>query len=184
MKVSRKVARRSHRSRYSSVSRRRLRSKKSRSGYKKKHAKTQRGGARSRKYGHKRGKRFHRGGAGVDLGSILLEYKKNDGKFLTSSDTKMFRLRFFKENDELYLTRCSGNTNKSCDSIDASSLMLLLKQANLELFNFIDEKSNTPLILTPPPYSVSDTSYTFFSNLLNKTSFNSIIYAMTNLRPE
>lgn len=62
MKVSRKVARRSHRSRYSSVSRRRLRNKKSRSGYKKKHAKTQRGGARSRKYGHKRGKRFHRGG--------------------------------------------------------------------------------------------------------------------------
>ena len=46
MKVSRKVARRSHRSRYSSVSRRRLRNKKSRSGYKKKHAKTQRGGAR------------------------------------------------------------------------------------------------------------------------------------------
>jgi len=60
MKISRKVARRSH----SSISRRRLRSKKSRSGYRKRHAKTHKGGARSRKYGHKRGKRFHRGGEG------------------------------------------------------------------------------------------------------------------------
>ena len=58
MKVSKKVGRRSR----SSISRRRLRNKKTKSGYKKKHAKTQRGGARSRKYGHKRGKRFHRGG--------------------------------------------------------------------------------------------------------------------------
>jgi hypothetical protein len=61
MKVSRKVGRRKH-SRSSSISRRRLRNKKSRSGYKKRYGKTQRGGARSRKYGHKRGKRFHRGG--------------------------------------------------------------------------------------------------------------------------
>ena len=61
MKVSRKLGRRKH-SRSSFVSRRRLRNKKSRSGYKKRYAKTQRGGARSRKYGDKRGKRFHRGG--------------------------------------------------------------------------------------------------------------------------
>jgi len=61
MKVSRKVGRRKH-SRCSFVSRRRFRNKKSRSGYKKRYAKTQRGAARSRKYGHKRGKRFHRGG--------------------------------------------------------------------------------------------------------------------------
>lgn len=61
MKVSRKVGRRKH-SRSSSISRRRLRNKKSKSGYKKRYGKTQRGGARSRKYGHKRGKRFHRGG--------------------------------------------------------------------------------------------------------------------------
>ena len=61
MKVSRKLGRRKH-SRSSFVSRRRFRNKKSRSGYKKRYAKTQRGGARSRKYGHKRGKRFHRGG--------------------------------------------------------------------------------------------------------------------------
>ena len=61
MKVSRKVGRRKH-SRSSSISRRRLRNKKSRRGYKKRYAKTQRGGARSRKYGDKRGKRFHRGG--------------------------------------------------------------------------------------------------------------------------
>ena len=61
MKVSRKLGRRKH-SRSSFVSRRRLRNKKSRSGYKKRYAKTQRGAAGSRKYGHKRGKRFHRGG--------------------------------------------------------------------------------------------------------------------------
>ena len=61
MKVSRKVGRRKH-SRSSSISRRRFRNKKSRSGYKKRYAKTHKGGARSRKYGHKRGKRFHRGG--------------------------------------------------------------------------------------------------------------------------
>lgn len=66
MKVSRKVGRRS-RKHTSSVSRRRLRNKKSRSGYKKRYAKTQRGGARSRKYGHKRGKRFHRGGGLTDI---------------------------------------------------------------------------------------------------------------------
>ena len=66
MKVSRKVGRRS-RKHTSSVSRRRLRNKKSRSGYKKRHAKTQRGGTRSRKYGHKRGKRFHRGGGLTDI---------------------------------------------------------------------------------------------------------------------
>ena len=64
MKVSRKVGRRSR----SSISRRRLRNKKSRSGYKKRYAKTQRGGARSRKYGDKRGKRFHRGGV---IGEII-----------------------------------------------------------------------------------------------------------------
>lgn len=59
MKISRKVGRHSR----SSVSRRRFRSKKNKkSGYKKRYTKTHKGGARSRKYGHKRGKRFHRGG--------------------------------------------------------------------------------------------------------------------------
>ena len=73
MKVSRKVGRRKH-SRGSSVSRRRFRNNKNKkSSYKKRYTKTHRGGccsgskakkggARSRKYGHKRGKRFHRGG--------------------------------------------------------------------------------------------------------------------------
>jgi|LakMenEpi03Aug12_release.lakeMendotaPanAssembly.Ray.scaffolds.fasta_scaffold363166_2 hypothetical protein len=70
MKVSRKVGRRKH-SRSSSISRRRLRNKKSRSGYRKRHAKTQRGGARSRKYGDKRGKRFHRGGTYFRLPSFI-----------------------------------------------------------------------------------------------------------------
>lgn len=72
MKVTRKVGRRS---RYS-VSRRRLRnSKNKKSGYKKRYGKThkrgywsgaKKGGARSRKYSHKRGKRFHRGGVDPD----------------------------------------------------------------------------------------------------------------------
>ena len=71
MKVSRKVGRRKH-SRHSSISRRRFRNNKNKkSSYKKRYGKTHRGGcwsgekkggARSRKYGHKRGKRFHRGG--------------------------------------------------------------------------------------------------------------------------
>jgi len=81
MKVSRKVGRRSR----SSISRRRFRNNKNKkSGYKKKYGKTHRGGcwktkkggARSRKYGHKRGKRFHRGGLVLtegELSSVLLE---------------------------------------------------------------------------------------------------------------
>jgi hypothetical protein len=76
MKVSRKVGRRKH-SRGSSISRRRLRNKKNsknKSSYKKRYAKThkggcwsaKKGGARSRRHGHKRGKRFHRGGHNFD----------------------------------------------------------------------------------------------------------------------
>jgi hypothetical protein len=59
MKVSRKVGRRSR----SSISRRRFKIKKNKkSSYKKRYGKTHKGGACSRKYGNKRGKRFHRGG--------------------------------------------------------------------------------------------------------------------------
>ena len=76
MKVSRKLGRRKH-SRSSFVSRRRLRNKKSRSGYKKRYAKTQRGGGRSRsKYGHKRGKRFHRGGNEFNCDEFSKTFKK------------------------------------------------------------------------------------------------------------
>ena len=91
MKVSRKVARRSHRSRYSSVSRRRLRNKKSRSGYRKKNAKTQRGGARSRKYGHKRGKRFHRGGENTDF-TLDTEYARPIISFISNSKENPSRI--------------------------------------------------------------------------------------------
>ena len=70
MKVTKKVGRRS-RKYTSSISRRRFRNNKNKkNSYKKRYGKTHRGGcwkankggARSRKYGHKRGKRFHRGG--------------------------------------------------------------------------------------------------------------------------
>ena len=134
MKVSRKVARRSHRSRYSSVSRRRLRNKKSRSGYKKKHAKTQRGGARSRKYGHKRGKRFHRGGIKLDkecyteLTSSLagydsekgvpLKYKKN--VFGYTDDTKLFKVQVYGS---------SRNSNDKCLS-SAGKIVLVRQTSN------------------------------------------------------
>ena len=91
MKVSRKVGRRSH----SSVSRRRLRNKKSRSGYKKRYAKTQRGGARSRKYGHKRGKRFHRGGVNCDSIYLMPLYKNRDGTSIPQSDDSITRRRYF-----------------------------------------------------------------------------------------
>jgi len=92
MKVSRKVGRRSHRSRYSSISRRRFRSNKNKkNSHKKRYGKTHRGGcwsgakkggARSRKYGHKRGKRFHRGGVRLtDVVDGLTFYVKKSGIF-------------------------------------------------------------------------------------------------------
>ncbi|MEI6470945.1 MAG: hypothetical protein WCO72_15930, partial [Betaproteobacteria bacterium] len=73
MKVSKKVGRRKCASSIF-VSRRRLRNKNKKSSYKKKH--TQRGGKRGRGYKrmrahtHKRGKRFHRGGAECEDGGI------------------------------------------------------------------------------------------------------------------
>jgi hypothetical protein len=121
MKVSRKVARRSHRSRYSSVSRRRLRNKKTKSGYKKKHAKTQRGGARSRKYGHKRGKRFHRGGVDAECYTeldprlygydstkdVLLKYKKDALSY--TDDTKPFKVQVYGSTGD---NNCSSDVGK------------------------------------------------------------------------
>ena len=110
MKVSRKVGRRKH-SRSSSISRRRLRNKKSRSGYKKRYAKTQRGGARSRKYGDKRGKRFHRGGTDFIVPSFI---KENDNlrrvgtfNFVTITDDKTGNVQEEKKYD-VYYDRLSG----------------------------------------------------------------------------
>ena len=76
MKVSKKVARRS-RKHTSLVSRRRLRNNKNKSGYRKKNAKTQKGGKRGRGqkrvhvHTHKRGKRFHRGGADFNCDELV-----------------------------------------------------------------------------------------------------------------
>ena len=111
MKVTRKVGRSKH-SRRSSISRRRLRNKKNsknKSSYKKRYGKTHRGGcwsvakkggARSRKYGHKRGKRFHKGGMPDDCykkltssGNISLKYKKN--VFVSTSETKPFMVEVY-----------------------------------------------------------------------------------------
>ena len=102
MKVSRKVGRRKH-SRGSSISRRRFRNNKNKkSSYKKRYTKTHRGGcwsakkggARSRKYGHKRGKRFHRGGHNFDYFSET-EFSKPIIRFIsdnTENPSRIYRL--------------------------------------------------------------------------------------------
>jgi len=197
MKVSRKVGRRI-RKHTSSISRRRLRSKKSykKNSYRKKY--TQKGGswgpskkgcARGRKYKrahthtHKRGKRFHRGGNGTELGNILLEYKKNDGSFLTSSDKKMFRAIFFKDSDELHLRRCSGNTTESCSS-PTDKLLFILPFATSTLVDFNDNTSNLVLEARDSIANKLGVEYTFFVNTLNKNSFSSLLPKINNLATE
>ena len=193
MKVSRKVGRRSR----SSVSRRRFRNNKNKkSGYKKRYGKTQRRGARSRKYGHKRGKRFHRGGVGTSLGSILLEYKKNDGKLLTTFDKKMFSTDFHQKADELNLKRCSGNTSESCKIPSTPNLSFFLNRLqvskNMEMSKpfvktFLEEfvNSNQPLVLEGKdnfnnPLGVT---YTFPASTLNKQSFKLLLQQVNNPPP-
>jgi hypothetical protein len=199
MKVSRKVGRRI-RKHTSSISRRRLRSKKSykKNSYRKKYTQkggcwgtSNKGGARGRKYKsarahtHKRGKRFHRGGNGTELGNISLEYKKNDGRFLTSSDTKMFTARLFKDSDELHLTRCSGNTTESCNSVSKSPILLfILPFATSTLVDFNDSTSNLVLEGLDSVGNSSGVKYTFFANPLNKNSFTSLLPRINNLATE
>jgi hypothetical protein len=188
MKVSKKVGRRKH-SRSSSISRRRLRSKKSykKNSYRKKNAKTQKGGKRGRGYKrartYKRGKRFHRGGDGTELGNILLEYKKNDGGFLTSSDNKMFRAIFFKDSDELHLRRCSGNTTESCSS-PTDKLLFILRNTASTLADFNDRTSDLVLEARGSIGNSLGVNYTFFANTLNKNSFSSLLPKINNLAPE
>jgi hypothetical protein len=100
MKVTKKVGRRS-RKYTSSISRRRFRSKKNsknKSIYKKRYGKTHRGSARSRKYGHKRGKRFHRGGVNPqNVTSFKCEFTEDptDGNLKLLIPNKEL---FFKKN--------------------------------------------------------------------------------------
>jgi hypothetical protein len=187
MKVSRKVARRSHRSRYSSVSRRRLRNKKSRSGYRKKNAKTQQGGARSRKYSHKRGKRFHRGGVIINeykLNGVLLEYKKKNDNIFTTSDTKMFKPVFYENSEEdhhqLKLTRCSGKDEQSCKVKNEHYMSFRLgTNPNNPLKKTLKEfgTNSNPLIVEG--YDKSGISlgvtYTLPASTLNKQSFGLLL---------
>jgi hypothetical protein len=194
MKVTKKVGRRSR----SSISRRRFRSKKNKkSSYKKRYGKTHRGGcwkakqggARSRKYGHKRGKRFHRGGVLIeeyDLNSVLLEYKKNDGKFLTTSDTKMFKPVFFQNDDpkdhQLKLTRCSGKNEQSCSVENESYMSFKLGRGtgningNMSsladtLENFVN--GNSALIVKgyDKDNNATENTYILPASTLNKKSF-------------
>jgi hypothetical protein len=173
MKITRKVGRRKH-SRHSSISRRRLRNNKNKKSYGKTHkggcwsgSKTKKGGARSRKYGHKRGKRFHRGGVGCEnvnfqnfteesstsgsgiiyksksKNNIILTYRKENSPFSTSSEfsveVKISKTDTNNVTKTIYLKRISDMPSIEL-FFDDTILFSLLNKIN-------KQSSNIPITL-------------------------------------
>ena len=211
MKVSRKVGRRKH-SRGSSVSRRRFRNNKNKkSSYKKRYTKTHRGGcwsakkggARSRKYGHKRGKRFHRGGGGncnVVFSNFNPELSNNGNPNLTYKSTSQnnVNLTYRKENNPLYTSSefsvevslsktPTSNTNKSIIFTRVNKTPpIVLNFSDFSLFNIVQSieegKSHKVWVnIVDAQGKIRPYGIYYFDYKENKDCFNKIYSIVTNL---